>query len=468
VVGLFLAAKLPRPEEAPPAAPPLYASAPAARRGWTPIAWGPSPWVRLTRAFPALRHARRTAQTVVPFVAAACLAATVDARRQPWAAHLADYARQPGASAACLCLLWAVTRALRDVLAAVHVVEVAEVHKHGPAEAAGLRQGDRLVSVDGRDVCGRSLRALRRLLDDGEVGDVLQLSVVRRRADNTTTTSAPAASPVALAALAGARATTAAAATAVDAAGAAAGAEGEVVALEVVRDVVPATSVYARLLRNAAASAAPVPAVDGAAGPNSRRDGDDSGGGAVGYLLISEFTQRTLSDIETAIADLRHEAAASPSSPPTSKHPQNAGERLSPARVGAVPRLGALVIDLRGNLGGTLPSALDAASLFLPQGAVLMQMKGGAGARAAGTPSIPAAANATDGAAARARGTPGALARLWGVAVWPLASVASALAGSRGGAEDHVDRYRSTNTRADTRTPLLLLVDAQTGAVLVY
>ena len=34
VVGLFLAAKLPRPEEAPPAAPPLNASAPATRRGW--------------------------------------------------------------------------------------------------------------------------------------------------------------------------------------------------------------------------------------------------------------------------------------------------------------------------------------------------------------------------------------------------------------------------------------------------
>ena len=185
----------------------------------------------------------------------------------------------------------------------------------------------------------------------------------------------------------------------------------------------------------------------------------------MGYLLISEFTQRTLSDIETAIADLRQEAAASPSSPPTPKHPQNAGERLSPARTA---RLGALVIDLRGNLGGTLPSALDAASLFLPQGAVLMQMKGGAGGRAAGTPSLPAAANATDGAAARVRGTPGALARLWGVAVWPLASVASAVAGSRGGAGDHVDRYRSTNARADTRTPLLLLVDAQTGAVLVY
>jgi carboxyl-terminal processing protease len=38
-----------------------------------------------------------------------------------------------------------------------------------------------------------------------------------------------------------------------------------------------------------------------------------------------------------------------------------------------------LVIDLRGNLGGTLPSALDVACLFLPRGTVVLQMTGSDG-----------------------------------------------------------------------------------------
>jgi C-terminal processing protease CtpA/Prc len=38
-------------------------------------------------------------------------------------------------------------------------------------------------------------------------------------------------------------------------------------------------------------------------------------------------------------------------------------------------KLQGLIIDLRGNLGGTLPSALDVAALFLKKGKVLLKVK---------------------------------------------------------------------------------------------
>ena len=83
----------------------------------------------------------------------------------------------------------------------------------------------------------------------------------------------------------------------------------------------------------------------------------------------------------TAIQDMKariQEAAAASASAsasmprePTSAHnphhnPHNHHPHRNPPR-SARPLRG-IVIDLRGNLGGTLPSALDAASLFLPAG----------------------------------------------------------------------------------------------------
>ena len=61
-------------------------------------------------------------------------------------------------------------------------------------------------------------------------------------------------------------------------------------------------------------------------------------------------------------------AATSAAMPKGQLHSQNNNNNNNdkPSRTGHLLR--GIVIDLRGNLGGTLPSALDAASLFLPAG----------------------------------------------------------------------------------------------------
>lgn len=67
-----------------------------------------------------------------------------------------------------------------------------------------------------------------------------------------------------------------------------------------------------------------------------------SQGPALGYLQIEEFTDNTFFEVKSALAGLG-------------------------------PELQALIIDLRGNPGGPLGSALDVAAMFLPAGTVLTQ-----------------------------------------------------------------------------------------------
>jgi carboxyl-terminal processing protease len=57
-------------------------------------------------------------------------------------------------------------------------VRVVEVPAHGPAERAGLRVDDRVVSVDGKPLAGLSGEAVHKLLS-GEVGSTARLEVLR-------------------------------------------------------------------------------------------------------------------------------------------------------------------------------------------------------------------------------------------------------------------------------------------------
>jgi carboxyl-terminal processing protease len=142
---------------------------------------------------------------------------------------------------------------------------------HSPAEAAGLRVGDRLLTVGGEDATQLELPALRALFADGSAGAV----------------------------------------------------ELEVEGLDGMR-------------RTAAVQPAQV--ID----PSIRRIRLIEGGPApVGYLSIGAFSRRTSADFDETVAQLRARGAA------------------------------ALVVDLRGNLGGVLTAALEIANRFVAEGTLL-------------------------------------------------------------------------------------------------
>ena len=133
--------------------------------------------------YPVMRHLQRTFVTIAPWVAAVFAFSTADLRipTQPWNSYMLTCMRQPGVCASCLCILWAVRGMLRDVLSVIHPVVVGEVFKGGPGDVAGLLYGDQICSINGKDVTGRSLRALKRMLDEGEVGDLVSIEVLRQQ-----------------------------------------------------------------------------------------------------------------------------------------------------------------------------------------------------------------------------------------------------------------------------------------------
>ena len=135
--------------------------------------------------YPVVRHLHRTFVTIAPWVAAVLAFSTADLRvhSQPWNSYMLTCMRQPGVCASCLCILWAVRGMLRDVLSVIHPVVVGEVFKGGPGDVAGLLHGDQVCSINGKDVTGRSLRALKRMLDEGEVGDLVSIEVLRQQID---------------------------------------------------------------------------------------------------------------------------------------------------------------------------------------------------------------------------------------------------------------------------------------------
>jgi predicted metalloprotease with PDZ domain len=61
--------------------------------------------------------------------------------------------------------------------AATDGFEIIEVTACGPAALAGLKAGDRIVSVDGQPADGHALPALRRRLRNDPVGDMITFSI---------------------------------------------------------------------------------------------------------------------------------------------------------------------------------------------------------------------------------------------------------------------------------------------------
>lgn len=64
-------------------------------------------------------------------------------------------------------------------------VEALSVLPHSPAERAGMREGDRIVSVDGKPVLTMGLTAIERVLDEGRQGSTVRVAILRAGAAKT-------------------------------------------------------------------------------------------------------------------------------------------------------------------------------------------------------------------------------------------------------------------------------------------
>lgn len=178
------------------------------------------------------------------------------------------------------------------------------------ASKAGLQLGDLLLSVDDLRILNKSKRKLKKMLDEGgEIGDMVKLGVMRARLGKVS---------------------------------------GEVQARKNSRLAKPAAVLeddrFPKLLEvNITRDAALLPKVKASLLPLSQGPG-------VGYVAIEEFTDNTYFEVKHAISEIQQSIL------------QNQARQME-----------ALVIDLRGNPGGPMASALDVASMFLPRGSVLTQ-----------------------------------------------------------------------------------------------
>jgi C-terminal processing protease CtpA/Prc len=186
------------------------------------------------------------------------------------------------------------------------------------------------------------------------------------------------------------------------------------------------------------------------------------GRGGIGYIAIKEFTQRTVLELENAIDKIRTLlAVAAVERKSESRNSKYRADSSWDAE--QVRHLSALVIDLRGNLGGTLPSALDAASLFLPSGKPLLQMKRTATVKNSSVVDL----NDDSHSRGTNSGSPNPRKRIATSIIRMLrhANVIKSLSKTlRQSRMNRKETYYSTCKHADITTPLLLLVDSQTAS----
>jgi predicted metalloprotease with PDZ domain len=64
-------------------------------------------------------------------------------------------------------------------------VKVASVLANSPADHAGLREGDQVLALDGRDIAQWDLPAVSALLDDGEIGSKVAVRMRRNEAEKS-------------------------------------------------------------------------------------------------------------------------------------------------------------------------------------------------------------------------------------------------------------------------------------------
>ena len=213
---------------------------------------------------------------------------------------------------------------------------------------------------------------------------------------------------------------------------------------------------------------------------------DQSGYGSIGYVSIGEFTQRTLFEVESAIEDIKHQLyiLSCNHDIKEKKNSDGRGGRFKDKRSMSnsdiasndistnckdvknvkIPNyLDALVIDLRGNLGGTLPSALDAASLFLPKGRVLLQMKSIASIDGDSNRDFPGVQNQKNESIVTIEAKRSKIDNEKRKRIFPL-KFSSPLKIFKRNKKDRCEKYYSTFDNPDVNTPLLLLVDSQTAS----
>jgi C-terminal processing protease CtpA/Prc len=375
-------------------------------------------------------------------------------------------------------------------------IEVASLQSGGPSVSSGVEIGDQVYFVDGRAVNTLSLKKVNELLSDGEVGDTVRMGIVRTRRHSPapSTSSSPATgdtvngdystrdisqsftngkeysshNPEKNSQDPGTKKFTLPGNTGK-----------EFISFEITRDNVFASRVSSCILsypsysdpRSAAKTISKEIDLEDAlmvsAGILGRGHSENETGG-IGYISIGEFTQRTLLEVENALETIKKQlrlAAHRHRNQSLSFNRNMKGENRVSALSGEESEglisypLDGLIIDLRGNLGGTLPSALDAASLFLPQGNVLLQMK--TMASPATLSAIDVARNGNGNSGSGSHTSPsrrGTAPFLTGVPL--LGKLTKSLRKSI----DRTERYYSTSKNGDVSTPLLLLVDSHTAS----
>lgn len=394
-----------------------------------------------------------------------------------------------------------VMQIIKKLTSIICPIEVASLQSGGPSVSSGVEIGDQVYFVDGRAVNTLSLKKVNELLSEGEVGDTVHVGIVRARRNlqAPSTSSSPATSNTVNGdyssrgtishtnSNSNEYSTHNSQRNFQDRSSKVSdlpGSEGkEFISFEIIRDNVFASRVSSCILsypsysdpRSAAKTVAKEFDLEedlvASAGILNRSHSESETGG-IGYISIGEFTQRTLLEVENALDTIKKQlylaAQKRKRQRPTTFTRNLKGENRVSSALSEEESEGAssylldgLIIDLRGNLGGTLPSALDAASLFLPQGNVLLQMK---------TMASPAALSANDivrnengngngnsgsGSQVSRRGT---ASFLKGV---PFLGV---LTKSLRKTNDRIERYYSTSKDSDVSTPLLLLVDSHTAS----
>jgi len=210
----------------------------------------------------------------------------------------------------------------------------------------GIQVGDKIIAVNGNHVWTMTINKLRKVLDYGEAGEALRITVKRKRsAAGTGLLSSPSyEKSIFNPSLVSPSTSTPT--------------HDGFRVIELTRNYIPTTAVFWKAL-------------------------DD---GRTGYIKITEFTDRTALDVDRALQALRTIAMERTPLPETqrttrpilslSRWRQNIVDRISfgSKSVSEPCGLRALVIDLRGNPGGALVSALDVASMFLRNRKPLLHM----------------------------------------------------------------------------------------------